>query len=83
MSGIAASQVVAFGCPPTLAGLRMNPKPRAQSWLKELPLGFDGGGVLIKQWLKNKDTALFLGVWVRIHNSDCNSRASTNMYRIN
>ena len=23
---------------------------------------FDGGGALIEQWLKNKDTVLFLGV---------------------
>ncbi len=34
---------------------------------------FDGGGALIEQWLKNKDTVLFLGVWERIHNPDFNS----------
>jgi len=34
---------------------------------------FDGGGALIEQWLKNKDTVLFLGVWERINNPDFNS----------
>ncbi len=35
--------------------------------------GFDGGGTLIEQWLKNKDTVLFLGVWEQINNPDFNS----------
>jgi hypothetical protein len=34
---------------------------------------FDGAGALIEQWLKNKDTVLFLGVWERINNPDFNS----------
>jgi hypothetical protein len=34
---------------------------------------FEGGSALIEQWLKNKDTVLFLGVWEQIHNSDFNS----------
>ena len=34
---------------------------------------FEGGGALIEQWLKNKDTVLFFGVWERIHNPDFNS----------
>ena len=34
---------------------------------------FEGGGALIEQWLKNKDTVLFLGVWERLHNPDFNS----------
>jgi len=34
---------------------------------------FDGGSALIEQWLKNKDTVLFLGVWEQIHNPDFNS----------
>ena len=34
---------------------------------------FEGGGALIEQWLKNKDTVLFLGVWERINNPDFNS----------
>ena len=29
---------------------------------------FDGASALIEQWLKNKDTILFLGVWERINN---------------
>lgn len=34
---------------------------------------FEGGGALIEQWLKNKDTVLFLGVWERLNNPDFNS----------
>lgn len=34
---------------------------------------FEGGGALIEQWLKNKDTVLFLGVWERLRNADFNS----------
>lgn len=34
---------------------------------------FDGGGALIEQWLKNKDTVLFLGVWERLNNPAFNS----------
>jgi hypothetical protein len=34
---------------------------------------FEGGSSLIEQWLKNKDTVLFLGVWEQIHNPDFNS----------
>jgi len=31
--------------------------------LTDMVRGFEGGGALIEQWLKNKDTVLFLGVW--------------------
>jgi hypothetical protein len=41
--------------------------------LTDMVRNFDGGGALIEQWLKNKDTVLFLGVWERIHNPDFNS----------
>jgi hypothetical protein len=34
---------------------------------------FEGNGALIEQWLRNKDTVLFLGVWERINNPDFNS----------
>ncbi len=34
---------------------------------------FDGAGALIEQWIKNKDTVLFLGVWERINNPGFNS----------
>ena len=34
---------------------------------------FEGGSALIEQWLKNKDTVLFLGVWERINNPSFNS----------
>jgi hypothetical protein len=34
---------------------------------------FDGAGALIEQWLRSKDTVLFLGVWERINNPDFNS----------
>jgi len=38
--------------------------------LTDMVRNFDGGGALIEQWLKNKDTVLFLGVWERINNPD-------------
>ncbi|HEY4696749.1 MAG: DNA-binding protein [Gallionellales bacterium RIFCSPHIGHO2_02_FULL_57_16] len=41
--------------------------------LTDMVKSFDGGGSLIEQWLKNKDTVLFLGVWERINNPDFNS----------
>jgi len=41
--------------------------------LTDMVRNFEGGGALIEQWLKNKDTVLFLGVWERIHNLDFNS----------
>jgi hypothetical protein len=34
---------------------------------------FDGAGAPIEQWLKNKDTVLFLGVWDRINYTDFDS----------
>jgi hypothetical protein len=34
---------------------------------------FEGGSALIEQWLKNKDTVLFLGVWEQIYNPGFNS----------
>ena len=41
--------------------------------LTDMVRNFDGGSALIEQWLKNKDTVLFLGVWEKIHNPDFNS----------
>jgi hypothetical protein len=41
--------------------------------LTDMVRHFEGGGALIEQWLKSKDTVLFLGVWERIHNPDFNS----------
>jgi len=41
--------------------------------LTDMVKNFDGGSALIEQWLKNKDTVLFLGVWERINNPDFNS----------
>ena len=41
--------------------------------LTDMVRNFEGGGALIEQWLKNKDTILFLGVWERIHNPAFNS----------
>ena len=41
--------------------------------LTDMVRNFDGAGALIEQWLKNKDTVLFLGVWERINNSGFNS----------
>ncbi len=41
--------------------------------LTDMVRNFDGGGALIEQWLKNKDTVIFLGVWEKIHNPQFNS----------
>lgn len=41
--------------------------------LTDMVQNFDGGSALIEQWLKNKDTVLFLGVWEKIYNPDFNS----------
>ena len=41
--------------------------------LTDLVRNFEGGSALIEQWLKNKDTVLFLGVWEQIHNPGFNS----------
>lgn len=38
--------------------------------LTDMAKGFDGGLTLIEQWLRNKDTIEFLGIWKQIHNSD-------------
>lgn len=34
---------------------------------------FDGGGALIEQWLRNKDTVLFFGIWEQLNNPVFNS----------
>ena len=41
--------------------------------LTDMVRNFDGGSALIEQWLKNKDTVLFLGVWEQLNNPDFNS----------
>ena len=41
--------------------------------LTDMVKNFDGGSALIEQWLKNKDTVLFLGVWEQLNNPDFNS----------
>lgn len=41
--------------------------------LTDMVRNFDGGSALIEQWLKAKDTVLFLGVWEQINNPDFNS----------
>ena len=41
--------------------------------LTDMVRNFDGGSALIEQWLKNKDTVLFLGVWEQLNNSGFNS----------
>ena len=40
--------------------------------LTDMVKNFEGGTALIKQWLRNKDTVLFLGVWEQINNPDFN-----------
>ena len=41
--------------------------------LTDMVRNFDGGSVLIEQWLKNKDTVLFLGVWEQLNYPGFNS----------
>lgn len=41
--------------------------------LTDMIRNFDGGSALIEQWLKNKDTVLFLGVWEQLNNPVFNS----------
>src|SRR5450432_962249 len=41
--------------------------------LTDMVRNFEGGGALIEQWLKNKDTVLFLGVWEPNKKPDFNS----------
>lgn len=41
--------------------------------LTDMVRNFDGGSALIEQWLKNKDTVLFLGVWEQLNNLGFNS----------
>ena len=41
--------------------------------LTDMVSGFEGKGALIENWIKNKDTILFLGIWERINNADFNS----------
>jgi hypothetical protein len=41
--------------------------------LTDMVRNFDGGSALIENWLKNKDTVLFLGVWEQINNPEFNS----------
>lgn len=38
--------------------------------LTDMVRNFDGGSSLIEQWLRSKDTILFLGAWEKIHNPD-------------
>ena len=41
--------------------------------LTDMVSRFDGGSSLIEQWLKNKDTILFLSVWEQLNNPGFNS----------
>ncbi len=41
--------------------------------LTDMVQGFQGGSSLIEQWLRSKDTLLFLGAWEKMHNLVFNS----------
>ena len=41
--------------------------------LTDMVRNFDRVGALIEQWLKSKDTVLFLGIWERVNNPGFNS----------
>ena len=41
--------------------------------LSDMVKNFDGGNALIEQWLRNKDSVEFLGIWEKINNPNFNS----------
>jgi hypothetical protein len=41
--------------------------------LTDMVKNFEGGSALIEQWLKNKDTVHFLGIWEQLNNPSFNS----------
>jgi hypothetical protein len=41
--------------------------------LIDMTKNFEGGNALIEQWLRNKDTILFMGTWEKLYNSGFNS----------
>ena len=41
--------------------------------LTDMVKKFEGGSALIEQWLRNKNTVEFLGVWETIYNPNFNS----------
>ncbi len=41
--------------------------------LTDMVKGLEGGLALIEQWLKNKDTVIFLGLWEKLNNPNFNS----------
>ena len=41
--------------------------------LTDMVRNFEGGSALIEQWLKKKDTVLFLGIWEQLNNEAFNS----------
>ncbi|HEV2613163.1 MAG TPA: KilA-N domain-containing protein [Gammaproteobacteria bacterium] len=41
--------------------------------ITDMVKNFEGGSALIEQWLRNKDTVLFLGIWEKLNNPDFNS----------
>ena len=41
--------------------------------LTDMVKNLDGGGALIEQWLRNKNTIEFIGVWEKMYNPNFNS----------
>lgn len=41
--------------------------------LTDMTKAFEGGSSLIENWLRNKNTVEFLGVWERLNNASFNS----------
>ena len=41
--------------------------------LTDIDSAFDGGGSHIENWMRNRNTVEFLGVWEKVHNPDFNS----------
>ena len=41
--------------------------------LTDMTKSFEGGSALIEQWVRNKDTIIFLGTWEKLYNPEFNS----------
>ena len=69
MSKTKKSTISVQGTPITI----LSQKEQDYISLTDMVKHFEGGSALIEQWLKNKDTVLFLGVWEKINNPSFNS----------
>lgn len=57
----------------TPIGIDLNSNKEDYISLTDMTKGFDSGSGLIENWLRNKNTVEFLGVWERLNNPSFNS----------